>query len=126
MSFTQRIDSARARWIVFAALALMFYVVALSNEVYNLTSPVAWNWHVLLRKAYSVVAFIIIGIAYLRAASASLTQAALVVAAYSGLIEIGQHIENDGREPLYWNAVDIVCGGVGGALASLIRRIRAR
>ena len=51
--------------------------------------------------------------------------AALVVAAYSGAIEIAQHFTY-GKEPFSWNVIDVICGAIGGALGALIPGVRAR
>jgi hypothetical protein len=112
-------------------LAAGFYVVALSGDIYNLTSPPALSWHVLLRKSYSIVAFAIVGAAFIWASGASLRTSALLVAIYSGAIEVGQHYVNAykpiaDQEPLYWSVIDVFCGAIGGALAGLIPWVRAR
>jgi len=114
------------RWIVFAVVAIGFFIIAVDNDVYNLTSPPIWSWHVLLRKSYSIVAFALVGGAYIWASCASWRQSAIVVALYSGVIEIGQHFLSNPYEPLSWNIFDVCCGGVGGALATFIPRVRAR
>jgi hypothetical protein len=113
------------RWVVFAAIALAFFWAALSNDVYNLTSPPALSWHVLLRKLYSVIAFAVVGGAFAWASGASVRQSAVVIGAYSAAIEIGQHFTY-GHEPLYWNAIDVVCGALGGALGALIPWVRVK
>lgn len=102
-----------------------FFLIALSREAYVLTSPPTLTWHLLLRKSYSIVAFAIVGALYLRASGASLRVVAIAVALYSGAIEIGQHLAGD-TEPLYWNAIDVLCGAVGGALGALIPWARAK
>ncbi len=113
------------RWLLFAVIAIGFFFTALSNDVYNATSPPTLSWHVLLRKSYSIVAFAIVGLSYIWASGASLRTSAVVVAIYSGCIEVGQHVTN-GHEPFYWNVIDVVCGAIGGALAGLIPGVRAR
>jgi hypothetical protein len=110
---------------VFAVVALAFFGAALSNEVYNLTSPPAFLWHVLLRKLYSIVAFALVGGIYVWASGASVRQSAISIAAYSGAIELGQHLTY-GHEPLYWNAIDVLCGALGGALGALIPWVRVK
>jgi hypothetical protein len=102
------------RWSLFVIVAVGFFLTALSGDVYNLTSPATLTWHVALRKFYSIVA------------GASLRTSALVVAVYSGAIEIGQHLFTDPNEPLGWNIFDVGCGAVGGALAGLIPWVRAK
>ena len=103
----------------------MFFVIALNGEIYNLTSPPALSWHVLLRKSYSLVAFGLVGATFVRASGASLTTSAIVVALYSGAIEIAQHL-NGSHEPLSWNVIDVICGAVGGALGALSPGVRAK
>ena len=44
-------------WWITAIAAVIFFYLATSNAVYDLTSPVALDFHVLLRKAYSMIAF---------------------------------------------------------------------
>ena len=118
-------SSSALRWTVFALVAATLFWAALSNDVYNLTSPPAFGLHVLLRKSYSIVAFAVVGVALIWASKASLRTTAVAIAIYSGLIEIGQHILY-GHEPLFWNAIDVACGAVGGALAGANPWIRVR
>jgi hypothetical protein len=47
--------------VVAAALAAALFWAATSNEVYDLTSPSVLSFHVLLRKAYSIAAFALVG-----------------------------------------------------------------
>ena len=79
----------------------------------------------LLRKSYSIVAFALVGGAFVWASDASLRRSAIVVALYSGAIEIAQHFSY-GREPFLWNVIDVICGGIGGALGALIPWVRAK
>lgn len=117
------------RWTyITLALAATFYVLALSHEVYDLTSPHVLTWHIFLRKVYSVVAFAAIA-AFLRAdlserrvrPTNALVACMLALAAYSAAIEVGQALHGS-REGLAWNAVDVACGALGGALGALARR----
>jgi hypothetical protein len=110
-----------------AAVAAVLYVMALSNAVYELTSPVSLSWHVLLRKTYSIGAFALVGYLAGRAAPEWRRRAgpgalALLVAAYSAAIEIGQAFEGS-REGLVWNAIDVACGAAGGYLGGLALRL---
>ncbi|MBC5809799.1 MAG: VanZ family protein [Candidatus Eremiobacteraeota bacterium] len=109
--------------------ATVFFVLAINQDVYNSTSPPAITWHVLLRKIYSVAAFTIVGFLFLRARgeygkSRSLGTGMLAVALYSALIEIAQFAIGV-REGLVWNAVDVTCGALGGALGFVISAKRA-
>ncbi len=107
------------------------YVVALSNEVYALTSPPAFSWHVLLRKVYSVAAFALLGYLAGRAVRehggrASFAVLAATVAAYSLAIEIGQAVAGS-HEGLVWQSVDVLCGALGGLLGGVaLRGVRPR
>jgi surface polysaccharide O-acyltransferase-like enzyme len=114
-------------WTAFAvALILLFFALALSDAVYEATSPSSFEWHVLLRKTYSIVAFAIVGAALERAArewdrSLSLPATMLAVALFSAAIEIGQALTGS-HEGLLWNLIDVACGAFGGALAWLADR----
>ncbi len=102
----------------------IFYALAVSRDVYEATTPAGIPWHVLLRKVYSVIAFALIGgtaIWALRIRSA--WPYVFGVAAYSGAIEVGQYVAG-AREGLDWNAFDVACGALGGALAATIRARR--
>ncbi|MBV9648207.1 MAG: hypothetical protein JO043_12130 [Candidatus Eremiobacteraeota bacterium] len=109
-------------------LASFFFVLALSQQVYDVTSPASWSWHVAVRKLYSIGAFTLVGYALRRALwergiryAPWLT--ALLVGGYSALIEVAQAAMGS-REGFAWNAVDIACGAVGGFLAEALARWR--
>lgn len=101
------------------------FAAALSGDVYDATSPPEFVWHVGLRKLYSIVAFTLVGACYAFARRrVRIVDAALAIALYSGLIEIGQWFTGD--EPLRWNLFDVGCGFIGGALGALVfNRLRA-
>ena len=112
-------------WTLAAGLvACALFVLALSNSVYEVTSPFWLSWHVVLRKTYSIGAFALVGYLFRRAfvengfdpPTATLI---VVVALYSAGIEVGQFIHGS-HEGLIWNAFDIACGAIGGAVASLL------
>jgi hypothetical protein len=118
---TSRADYRRVpilRWVAFLLVASAFFAIALSDVVYELTSPSALSWHVLLRKTYSIGAFTIVGMLLgwaLPARVRGSLQAAVAIATYSGLIEIAQRLAGS-REGLMWNAIDVACGAIGGYL----------
>ena len=102
--------------------------MALSNDVYEATSPAVIPFHVLLRKTYSVGAFALVGFLALRSRlpwPASLPAAALAVGLYSAAIELGQYLTGV-REGLLSNGIDVACGAIGGALGALAARVRLR
>jgi hypothetical protein len=119
--------SARRIWgVVAVGLAAALFWAATDNEVYDLTSPPAFSFHVLLRKAYSIAAFALVGFTARKALGASaLTpgRGALLVAAYSAAIEIVQAIKGS-HEGIAWNVVDVLCGAAGGWLGVVANRIR--
>ncbi len=121
---------ARKPWTLAAiGVAGFFFVIAISREVYEVTSPSWLAWHVLLRKAYSVVAFTLVGYLFRRALAESgkvPVAGTLIagVALYSAGIEAGQFLHG-AREGLGWNAFDIACGALGGGLAALLPERRA-
>ena len=118
------------RWTIAAVVtATLMYVVACSDDIYQLTSPPSFEWHILLRKAYSVVAFTLVGYLLRRALvenGRSHVVATCIggLALYSGLIEVGQFIGGSG-EGLVWNAIDVFCGALGGAVAVSDRLVPA-
>ncbi len=120
-------------WTIAAvAIACVLYVLALRNDFYHLTSPTALPWHVALRKAYSIVAFAVVGYLARRALLENGREQVVVpciigVAIYSALIEVGQALLGS-KEGFGWNIGDTLCGAVGGglAVADRLRRSRAR
>jgi hypothetical protein len=119
-------------WKAVALLvAAALFWAATSDEVYDATSPPTLSWHVLLRKAYSIAAFALVGFSADKALGPSarpLLRAALLVAAYSGAIETAQAWQGS-HEGMLWNAADVACGALGGVLgvaAARIRRSRRR
>jgi VanZ family protein len=107
--------------------ATALYVAACSDAFYELTSPSALEWHVLLRKAYSIVAFTLVGYLYRRArvehgAKHVVLATVVAVAAYSAAIEVGQFFAGS-KEGLAWNVFDTLCGAIGGLLATADRSV---
>ncbi|HEV2740583.1 MAG TPA: hypothetical protein VGU66_18630 [Candidatus Elarobacter sp.] len=136
---------SRRAWAGLAAVvvvALLFWA-ALSHRVYRGTLPI-WliervfgedaedgplALHLVLRKAYSVVAFALLGfvvnLALPRTRRPAL-RAALVVAAFSAAVEVAQKVRG-AHEGLLSNAFDVACGALGGWLAvTLARAVRRR
>jgi hypothetical protein len=119
----------------------MFYA-AISLRVYRHTLPHLLLMHlfgedfnegpfsalVLLRKFYSVVAFALIGFVVDKALPATrrpALRAALIVAAFSAVIEVVQKLHGAREGPLS-EAIDIACGALGGWLAVTIARLLHR
>jgi predicted branched-subunit amino acid permease len=115
-------------------LAALLYL-AVSKRVYSDTVPYRWLWHafgeddantisVLLRKIYSIVAFTIVGFLVDQALPHTRTRglrAALVVAAFSAVIEVVQKLHH-AHEGLLSNAIDVACGALGGWLGVVLAR----
>jgi hypothetical protein len=116
----------RWAWITVATvIAAVLFWLATSQMVYDLTSPPEWSWHVALRKAYSIVAFALVGFTVDKALGPSARpalRAALLVATYSGAIEIAQAWRGS-HEGLSWNLTDVVFGAAGGWLGVAAERI---
>jgi VanZ family protein len=114
-------------WIAVAVVvAAALFWAAISNEVYDLTSPGRLSWHVALRKAYSIAAFALVGFTADKALGPSARAAlrgTVLVAAYSAAIEIAQAAHGS-DEGVAWNVVDVLCGAAGGWLGVVAGRIR--
>ena len=106
---------------------------ATSHRVYHRTLPFhvltrvfgeddAGTVATLLRKLYSIVAFALLGVvvqlAMPRARRPEL-RAALIVAAFSAVIEVVQKLDG-AHEGLLSNAIDVACGALGGWLGAAI------
>ncbi len=110
-------------------VAALLFGLALSNAFYEATSPSALAWHVVLRKAYSVAAFALVGFLLRQALREHgrrepFPTCIWAIAAYSALIEIGQDLIGS-KEGLLWNAVDVGCGALGGLIACFDRTLAA-
>ncbi|HEY0613135.1 MAG TPA: hypothetical protein VGC96_00785 [Candidatus Elarobacter sp.] len=111
-------------WLALIVAAVLFWA-ATSNDVYDVTSPQALSFHVVLRKAYSIAAFAVVGFTADRALAPSgraALRAAALVAAYSAAIEIVQGVRGSG-EGFVWNTIDVICGAAGGWLGVVAGRI---
>lgn len=118
-------------WLAIAiAAALVFFAVGLSHDADRIFSAEGWTFHVILRKSESIVAFFVVGYALDRATIErrrrfSFGTATLAIALYSGMLEIAQWLHG-AQEGLGWNAVDVACGAIGGALADTLLVIQRR
>ncbi len=86
----------------------------------------------LLRKAYSIAAFALVGFSAAKAlgwSARAYGRGALLVGLYSGAIEVAQ-AAGGAHEGLLWNALDVACGALGGTAgvvaAERIKRSRRR
>ena len=107
-----------------AIVAVILFILANNDAVYNATSPAWLDIHVLLRKLYSVIAFTVLGTLAARAAQTSGMRASPLtvgwwLAFFSLAIEIAQ-ARTPPPEGLGWNTVDVACGWLGGWLGGLI------
>ena len=111
-------------WTIAAVCAaVFFYALAVNDAVYEVTSPYWLSWHVVLRKAYSIGAFAIVGYLIRRAIQEWGGKNVLAgsiggTALYSAAIEVGQFLGGS-QEGLGWNTFDTLCGALGAALANL-------
>ena len=101
------------RWSV--AIVVVFAVIAIgiSHQVYDATSPSSLPFHELWRKAYSIIAFAVVGAILRLMTGAGLRRTAFAVAGVSLVIEIGQYLHGS-HEGLLSNGIDVVCGFIGG------------
>jgi hypothetical protein len=86
----------------------------------------------LLRKAYSIVAFALVGLVTDRALAPRtrrVLRSALVVALFSAVIEVFQKVTG-ATEGLLSNGIDVACGAIGGGIGAWascrLRRRRSR
>jgi hypothetical protein len=142
----RHITLARCGWIALAGAALVgFLWAATTQAVYMHTSPSGlaerifgeeaarvphkpWlSLHIVLRKAYSIVAFAIVGFVVDKALPPIRRRglrAALIVAAFSAVIEVVQ-VMHHSPEGFASNLFDIGCGAFGGWIAISLRRVVA-
>lgn len=105
------------RWCALAAAGVLF-VLALDGRFYGLTDPLTSpTGSIVLRKIESIVAFALIG----GLATSSPRAGALLLALFSGAIELGQEATGS-PESLRVHAFDVACGAVGGFIGSLLAR----
>jgi hypothetical protein len=113
-------------WTLTIIAALAFFLLALSDTVYELTSPPG-PLQIVLRKSYSIVAFAIVGYCLTRAfrlsqRSKGTLYIAFAIALYSLIIEVSQFI-GGAQEGIFWNAVDVGCGFIGGYLGAIANKL---
>jgi hypothetical protein len=120
-------EASRRAWGIAAiVIAAALFWVATSDAVYEATSPSAFAWHVVLRKAYSIGAFALVGFTAdnaLTPSTRTIARAALLIAMYSAAIEVAQ-AKLGSHEGLVWNVIDTLCGAVGGAIGAALARAR--
>lgn len=112
-----------AWWAVAAILAALLLLAAVNNRVYEVTSPTSFDYHVILRKFYSIVAFAAVGYPIARARALSGQSASPlvmggIVAAYSAIIEVLQFVLDPPYEGFVSNVLDVAYGLAGGAFAA--------
>jgi hypothetical protein len=113
-------------WLVICvAISIVLFAIAISNAAYEATTPAWLPFHVLLRKAYSVVAFALVGFSLARTTQLAgrawtPVQVGLSVGAYSALIEVCQRFLAGAHESLAQQSLDVGAGLLGGALGALI------
>lgn len=107
----------RRRLLAALVLGTILFTAAVSNTVYEITSPSWLSWHVFLRKGYSIIAFAILAALLVprRLDARVRWLIPAILALYSAAIELGQWLHGT-REGLLFNAFDVGCGAVGGIL----------
>ncbi len=115
---------AAAWWTATAIVAVILFFVADSDAIYNATSPATLDFHELLRKAYSIVAFALLGWLAARASSATGWRTSPLtigwwLAFFSLAIEVAQSMQPP-VEGLALNTIDVACGWIGGWLGALV------
>jgi len=103
---------------------VLLAALAVSRQLEKVTTPSTLGdfVHFDIRKLLSIAAFAAIGFLLAlrrRRGLRDCAAVALIVGAYSALIEVAQWLHGE-REGLYWNAVDVLCGLVGGYLGAWI------
>ena len=120
-----------AWWTLAVLFGIVLCIVAVNDTVYEATSPTWLDFHVALRKSYSIVAFAVVGfpIAWARVktgAPATTRVVGGIVAAYSALIEVLQYFAalaaNELPDSIADDLFDVLCGFIGGAIAVWIAR----
>ncbi|MGP6156557.1 MAG: hypothetical protein ACLPYS_03355 [Vulcanimicrobiaceae bacterium] len=123
----------RTATTLFLALAgfALFAALGISREVYHATIPRSVDpFALVLRKAYSLVAFACVGYLYAWAVGrfgriTSRLETASAIALFSGLIEVVQDARGS-TEGLRWNLYDIAFGAAGGLLGAELAALARR
>lgn len=112
-----------AWWAVAIVIGALLLFAAVNNKVYEVTSPTSFDYHVILRKIYSIIAFAMVGYPVARARALSGRSASLlviggIVASYSAIIEVLQYVLDPPYEGFVSNVLDVAYGLAGGAFAA--------
>ncbi len=113
--------SAAAPWL-FALAAVAFFGISISPGIDEVTAPGTFALHMLLRKTYSVLAFLVLGYllvwSHKRTSTVSLVFSGVAIATFSAIIEYFQYVTG-AHEGRVWNAADVLMGLFGGMLGAL-------
>jgi hypothetical protein len=113
-----------AAWRAFGTVcAVVLYAISVSGRAYNLTSPVTMPQHELVRKIYALLAFALLGFVLERANLRrvhGVLSAAVAIAVYSYVIEIGQIVFKQSTETFAQHSFDVASGLAGGALGAFV------
>jgi hypothetical protein len=112
-----------AWWVVAVIIGALLLFAAVNNKVYEVTSPTSFDYHVILRKIYSIVAFAMVGYPVARARALSDRSASPlviggIVAGYSTIIEVLQFVLDPPYEGFVSNVLDVAYGLAGGVFAA--------
>jgi hypothetical protein len=113
-------------WVALCTvISIALFAIALSNAIYEATSPSWLTFHVLLRKAYGVVAFALVGFTLARTTQLAgrawgPVRIGLSVGLYSVFIEVCQRFFAGARESFAQQSLDVAAGLIGGALGALV------
>jgi len=112
-------------WTIAVVLGALLLFAAVDNRVYEVTSPASFDYHVILRKIYSIIAFAAVGYPIARARMAAGRPATPIViagliAGYSAVIEVLQFALDPPWEGIVSNLLDVGYGLAGGAFAAWV------
>jgi hypothetical protein len=92
-----------------------------SNQAYEVTSPVELPHHILLRKVYALGAFALLGFLLVRSnvpRVRSVAAGGIAITLYSYAIELGQIVIDGSTETFAEHGFDVASGLAGGALGA--------